>query len=455
MLSRFYPRTLLVRTFLLISILLAVCISIWATLITLTEHAPRARQLGQLTVSVVNLTRAALVAANPEWRMALLRDLAENEGVQIYPIEPGDVVKDLPDTPFFRDFIAATRAELGAETRFAGAVNDQPGIWVSFPLYASEEAEYWLMLPGKRAESEFPLYWLGWGCLALLLAMLVAWLIVSRITRPLRKLMEAAQAVGLGLHPEPVPENGACELARLAASFNRMSEDLKRIDAERTEVLAGISHDLRTPLARLRLESEMSIADEAARQAVASDIEQMDAIIGQFLDYARGNDEPAEPCDIGALIRQAAESVRRTADCHLTVHLDALPPLAGRRKALTRALTNLIDNARKYGGGEITITACQTNGHLWVDVMDRGPGIPPEELERLKRPFTRHNTARSNVDGTGLGLAIVERIARLHGGSLHLCPRAGGGLLARFDLPLSLSRSASPLSDDLTKSQRA
>jgi len=87
--------------------------------------------------------------------------------------------------------------------------------------------------------------------------------------------------------------------------------------------------------------------------------------------------------------------------------------------------------------------------------MDRGPGIPPEELERLKRPFTRHNTARSNVDGTGLGLAIVERIARLHGGSLHLCPRAGGGLLARLDLPLLLSRSASPLSDDPTKSQRA
>ena len=293
------------------------------------------------------------------------------------------------------------------------------------------------MLPGKRAESDFPFYWLGWGCAALVLAMLVAWLIVSHITRPLRKLTEAARAVGLGLHPEPIPESGASELMQLAASFNRMSEDLKRMDAERAEVLAGISHDLRTPLARLRLESEMSTVDEEARQAMASDIEQMDAILSQFLDYARGNDEFLEPCDINKLVQQVTESVRHALGGPLHLHLGTLPSLAVRRKALTRALANLIDNARKYGGGEITVATRHENGSILIDVMDRGPGIPPEELERLKRPFTRHNTARSNVDGTGLGLAIVERIVRLHGGHLQLHPRDGGGLIARLELPLS------------------
>lgn len=436
---RFYPRTLLVRTFLLISGLLIVCLSAWVALVAIAEHTPRAWQLGQLTISVVNLTRAALVAASPGRRMALLHDLAKDEGVQVYPIESDDVIEDLPDTPFFRDFIEATRTELGIKTRFACTVNGQQGIWVSFSLYAYEEPEYWLMLPEKRAKGTFSFYWLGWGCAALLLAMLVAWLIVSRITQPVRKLTEAVHAVGLGLHPEPIPENGASELVQLAASFNRMSEELKRIDVERAEVLAGISHDLRTPLARLRLESEMSIVDEDARQAMASDIEQMDAILRQFLDYARGNDELAKPCDINALVRQVSESVCRMTNCSPVLSLGILPPLFVRREALIRALTNLVDNARKYGGSEITIATYHENDRILIDVMDRGPGIPLEDLERLKCPFIRHNAARSNVDGTGLGLAIVERVAYWHGGRLQLRPRAGGGLISRLELPMSLS----------------
>lgn len=436
---RFYPRTLLVRAFLLISGLLIVCLSAWVALVAIAEHKPRARQLGQLTVSIVNLTRAALVAASPKRRMALLHDLAKDEGVQIYPIESDDVIEDLPDTSFFRDFIAAMRTDLGMGARFAGAVNGQPGIWVSFSLYTYEAPEYWLMLPEERAKGSFPFYWLGWGCVTLLLAMLVAWLIVSRITRPVRELTEAVRKVGLGLHPEPIPENDASELGRLAASFNCMSEDLKRADAERAEVLAGISHDLRTPLARLRLESEMSIADERARQAIVSDIEQIDAILRQFLDYARGNDESYEPCDINALIRQVSESVCRMARCMPVLCLGILPPLLVQRQALTRALTNLIDNARKYGGSEITIATCQENGRIMIDVMDRGPGIPPEEMERSKLPFTRYNAARSNIEGTGLGLAIVERVAHWHGGSLQLRSRAGGGLISRLELPMSLN----------------
>ena len=434
------PRTLLVRTFLLVSLLIFVSVATWLTLFGLAEREPRARQLAQLTVSIVNLTNAAILSADPAKRLSLLRDLAETEGVHLYPAEPTDAVEPLPDTFSFRVMRDMALEQLGPRTRLAGSVNKQRGIWVSFSIGDTVEDDYWLMLPGDRAERAFPWQWLGWGGASLLLALLVAWLIVSRVTLPLRVLALAAREVGQGKHPEPIPERGAAELQQLAGAFNRMSEDIKRNNAERAEILAGISHDLRTPLARLRLEAEMSVADEDARNAVIDDIEQMDAIIAQFLDFARGEgEESREPTDINAWVTQVAGTQGRAASPPELL-LGEVPALSIRRRALSRALTNLIDNARKYGGDPVTIETRVIAGELIIDVSDRGPGIPESEMERLKRPFTRLGNARTDAGGTGLGLAIVERIARSHEGRFDLLPRPGGGLIARLRIPLDPRR---------------
>jgi two-component system osmolarity sensor histidine kinase EnvZ len=431
------PRTLLVRTFLLVSLLLFVTVATWLSLFALAEREPRARQLAQLTVSVVNLTRAALVSADPVKRHGLLRELAEREGVRLYPAEPTDVLTPLPEQPFFKLMVDAAQAQLGPTTRFAIEVNGQHGIWASFSLEEDGEDDFWVMLPGERAERDFPWHWLAWGGASLALALLVTWLIVSRVTLPLRALARSAREVGRGRHPEPLAERGSVELQQLAAAFNRMSEDLRRNEAERAEVLAGISHDLRTPLARLRLEAEMSIADADARDAVSSDIEQMDGIIAQFLDYARGEvGESPEAADVNALVTQAATTQQRNAE-PARLSLGALPLTRIHPKALSRALVNLIENARKYGGDVIEIETHNENGEILIDVLDRGPGIPAGETDRLKRPFTRLESARTNATGTGLGLAIVERIARLHEGKLELLPRDGGGLVARLRLPVT------------------
>jgi two-component system osmolarity sensor histidine kinase EnvZ len=433
---KFIPRTLLVRTFVLVSLLIFVSVATWLTLFGLAEREPRARQLAQLAVSVVNLTRAALVAADPVKRLELLRDLAESEGVHLYPAEAGDLVTPLPDTFFFSVMYRTAKSELESTTRFAGSVNGQAGIWVSFSISDSDEDEYWLMLPGEHAERDFPWHWLGWGSASLALALLVAWLIVSRVALPLRTLAAAASEVGRGRHPEPIPERGAIELRQLAEAFNRMSRDLKRLDAERAEVLAGISHDLRTPLARLRLESEMSIGDELARNAAIDDIEQMDAIIAQFLDYARSEDgEKAQPTDLDALITQLANSRGRASSAPQLI-LGSPPRTLIYRQALARAIANLLENARKYGGNQIAVKTHTENGDILIDVLDRGPGIEADQMENMKRPFTRLDSARTDATGTGLGLAIVERIARLHEGSLELLPRDGGGLIARLRLPI-------------------
>jgi two-component system osmolarity sensor histidine kinase EnvZ len=436
LLDKLVPQTLLVRTFLLVSLLIIVSVAAWLTLFGLAEREPRARQLAQLAASVVNITRAALVAADPEKRVALLSDLAESEGVHLYPAEAGDVVDELPDTYFYRVMYVTTRSQLGPGTRLAEKVNGLEGIWVRFSIGDSDEDDYWLMLPGEHARSEFPWPWLGWGSVSLALALLVAWLIVSRVTLPLRALASGAREVGRGRHPAPIDERGAIELRQLARAFNHMSENLRRTDNERAEILAGISHDLRTPLARLRLESEMSITDELARNAAVEDIEQMDDIIAQFLDYARGDkDEPSELVDVNTLVTQVFSSTRGST-CTPELSLGTLPPAHFRRMALTRALTNLLENARKYAGGQIAVETRAENGEMLIDVLDRGPGIPHAEIERLKRPFTRLEHARSNATGTGLGLAIVERVARLHGGALELLARDGGGLIARLRFPL-------------------
>ncbi|MDQ5942030.1 MAG: two-component system, OmpR family, osmolarity sensor histidine kinase EnvZ [Pseudomonadota bacterium] len=437
------PRTLLVRTFLLVSALIVMTVSIWATLFEFASREPRARQLAQLTASAANLTLAALIAADPAKRRDLLVELSEREGIRLYPAEPEDVIEELPDDGFYEMFRTEIRKMLGSHTRLAFAVNGEEGIWASFQLDDSEDDEFWVMLPRERADRDFPWHWLNWGAASLALALFVAWWIVSRVTRPLRALAAAAAEVGRGRNPEPVAVTGADELKQVASAFNQMSDDLSRIENERAEVLAGISHDLRTPLARLRLEAEMSVPDASAREAITADIEQMDAIIAQFLDYARASsDEAMAATDIRQLLEEIAARYARLG-APLQLDYQALPEIAEtmlRPLAIRRAIGNLIENARKYGGGEITLAAAMTRNQLSIEVNDRGPGIPVEEVERMKQPFTRLENARTDAKGTGLGLAIVERIAKLHGGVLELLPREGGGMTAALSLPLQAAK---------------
>ena len=426
------PRTLLAHTFLLLAALVILTTTAWLSLFRYIEAEPRARETAQLAASAVNLIRAALFAAAPENRPALFTDLSTREGIRLLPAETDDRIGPMPDSRFHRLIARELAARLGPHTRVAAKVDGVSGFWVSFRLDEQDDEEYWLILPRERATRSVAGHWLLWGLLALALALVVAWLIASRISRPLKALAISAKAVGRGLNPTPLPESGAEEMRLLAGAFNAMAADLQRHEKDRSEVLAGISHDLRTPLTRLRLEAEMSVADETARQAVVADIEQMEAVIAQFMDYARTDlGEEAVATDLGALLASVVDRQRQRGEAIL-FSADELPELPIRPRALTRAIGNLIDNATKYGGGEVSVSVSRQTNEIWIEVRDRGAGIPVSETERLKRPFTRLDSARSNATGTGLGLAIVDRIARLHDGRLELLPNPGGGLLARL-----------------------
>jgi len=428
------PRSLLWRAFLLIAVVIVLAIGAWVQIFRAYDVEPRTRQVAQMVVSVVNLTRTALVTAQPERRRDLLIDLADQEGIRIYPAEPTDEIEPPPPDHAMLQLLAQEiRRDLGQETRIARTLNGERGFWVSF--YIGED-EYWIMLPRERVERQLALQWLGWGALVLVLALLAAYFIVFRLHEPVAALTRAAREIGRGRIPAPLDDNaGPEELRTVSRAFNQMARDLARLEEDRALILAGVSHDLRTPLARLRLGLEMSGVDEDSLQAMSADIEEMDRIIGQFLDFARasGGEENAAT-DVAALAEDLVRHYRHTGHT-LDAQIDDTGELALKPMALRRAISNLLDNAFRYGNGEVALHVHSTPKDVTIEVLDRGPGIPPEEAERMKQPFTRLESARSGKGGSGLGLAIVDRIARMHGGRFELLPREGGGLVARLVLP--------------------
>ncbi|MDI6747442.1 MAG: ATP-binding protein [Rhodocyclaceae bacterium] len=445
----FVPRSLLWRAFLLIATLMLLALAAWLAIFREAELEPRARQLTQLVVSMTNLTRAALLAAQPELRHHLLAELSDREGLHVYPADDNDQIVPPPPLPLPRRIETLLHERLGADTRLAFELNGEPGLFVSFRIFEGADGDFWLALPRERLERKLPLQWMGWGAAVLLLSLAGAWLIVFLITRPLRALEAAAQKVGAGETPPPLPERGPQEITAVTSAFNQMNANLRQLEDDRRLLLAGISHDLRTPLTRLRMETELSVADPDARAGMAADIAEMDRTIGQFLDFARPQDSagtPAEPTDLAALLNDVAgrygdrvrrphvgggSNLRRPASADFSLLVSARP------EALRRAIINLIENALRHAGtaDPVELTLMQAGDEIIIAIEDRGPGIAPDEIERLKLPFTRGEAARTGAAGAGLGLAIVERIVRTQHGRLELLPREGGGLIAQIRLP--------------------
>ena len=422
--------TLFTRSFLLIALLILASAAATFQLYRVYERDPRARELAQQTVSIVNLTRAALVNADPVLRRNLLIEINEREGIRLAPLTGGEVLEPLPHEVLFDLVSRRIKQALGEQTRFAYARDKVEGFWVSFAI---DEDEYWVMLPRERFEPPFGLELLAGGLALLGLALAGAWLIASTLSRPLGAIAAAAREVGRGQRPAPLAETGPREIRTVSVAFNRMAGDLAAMERERAMVLAGISHDLRTPLSRLRLAIEMSGTDRETAEGMSTDVDDMDKVIGQFLAFARGEDEPLIEGDLDGLVAELVEGYRKREQA-VSFASGRLPLQRFAPLAVRRAVTNLIDNALRYAGGAIEVGTRRDGAVALVEVMDRGPAVPDSELERLKRPFTRLNEARSGGGGAGLGLAIVDRIARAHGGRFELAVREGGGLVARLGL---------------------
>jgi two-component system osmolarity sensor histidine kinase EnvZ len=432
------------RTFLLIALLLAGVLAALVQSFRLLEREPRAQHIAQQVISIVNITRGALLYSDPALRRELLDDLADNEGIRIAPREAADRIVALPDRPLVRLILEKIQAELGRDTIVASEVNGVPGNWVSFSI---DGDGYWVFIEREPLTRSGGPEWARWAVITTLLAVLVAIAITRVVNRPLKRLSQAAAELGAGQKPATLPEDGPAEIRTVNQSFNRMVADLAKLEHDRTLLLAGISHDLRTPLTRLRLELDLTALPESTRAAMIDDIEQMDAIVGQFLDYARPAPQQAKAAvDLSALVEAALAHVR--ADEATQLQTDIAPGIhvAGYATELRRALDNLLTNAMRYGrdaqSGHLALRVelHNSDGRVVVAVEDHGPGIAEDAVPRLLRPFERGDTARGGHASAGLGLSIVDRIARLHGGSLTLRAvnaTAPHGLRAELELPLA------------------
>jgi two-component system osmolarity sensor histidine kinase EnvZ len=427
------------RTFLLLVVFLAAALVAWLQSFRVLEREPRARQIAQQVVSIVNITRAALLYSDPEYRSNLLVELAANEGIRITPLEADDVVTPFPDIPIVRLVSQAVTERLGPKTRIAAEVDGIAGFWVSFDI---DGDAYWVFVERDPLTRSSGTLWVRWAVIAMLLSVLAALAVTRVVNRPLGALSRAARDIGAGQLPAPLPEHGPVEIRAVNRSFNQMVGHLAKLEQDRALLLAGISHDLRTPLTRLRLEVEVNALSDDARAAMIGDIEQMDAIVGQFLDYARPTPQaPHEPVDLTALVDEALAHARlQSGRVSLERRVEAGLVVHGHRTELARALDNLLTNALRHGADadsgrvDLQVTLARAAREIVLTVADRGPGIAPEALERVLRPFERGDAARAGP-GAGLGLAIVERIAQMHGGRLSLAANAPHGLRATLHFP--------------------
>lgn len=426
---------LLWRTFFLLAFLIAASMAAWVASFRVVERTPRSEQIASQVVSIVTITRAALLHSAPMLRRELLFELASAQGIRVYPKEVSDETTPLPDSELIRLVKDNVQKRLGSNTEFAGSVNDIRGFWVSFYI---DDDDYWLMLERERIERASGIQWIGWGGVTLLLSLVGAVFISRLINQPLARLSTAARAVARGKTPPKLPESGPAEILEANRSFNQMVQDLKQVESDRAVILAGISHDLRTPIARMLLEVEMASLPEDAQRGMQSDLAQMEAIIAQFLDYAR----PAEPgshsvFDLSALLRKVAQEAQRSPDIEVSASIADDLRIQGNQTEIERLMNNLIENARRYGktaGSDVTqidIAAARADGDVMIELADHGSGLPEDQIPHLLRPFTRMDAARSQANGAGLGLAIVDRVVQKHHGRLEMKNRDGGGLAVR------------------------
>jgi two-component system osmolarity sensor histidine kinase EnvZ len=368
---------------------------------------------------------------------ALKKELLDDHGLVVTNHDP-ELVEPPADTPYLAFFREALARQVGEDLLI---VEDEAGpmIWVDVPAHGKE---FRIGFNRERLGTNPPLAFaaiIGGGAI---LTLLVSLLEVRRIVNPLERLSRAVREVGRGRRPAPVAEDGPEEIADLARTINRLSADIDEMAKNRTVMIAGISHDLRTPLTRLSIAVEM--LDQTSRPelvaAIRRDLEAMNKLISQFLEFSK---DATDSCNVQVDLWKIVESLaldleREGARFRLHRHN---PPCVffADPVALERVLSNLLENATHYGRGKpVDVELHCSQKDVFIEVCDRGPGIPADKIETVFRPFERLQAERgTTTGGSGLGLAIVRELARKHGWTVELLPREGGGTIARLGLPVA------------------
>jgi two-component system osmolarity sensor histidine kinase EnvZ len=426
------------RTFFLLALLLAGGVFAWTQTFRAMEFEPRAVQAAQQIADLVNLARAALGSTDGIQRVTLIKSMQKQEGMRLQPREPKDKWEPYEVDRFTRAIGQELRSRLGPDTLVASEVNGSSGLWVGFSF---DKDPYWLQADPTRMQ---PITWttlVVWVGIAVVASVLGSVAIARLINQPLRDLSFAASRIREGEFDSRLDENTlTSEIRQVNMGFNRMARELAKVEEDRAVMLAGISHDLRTPLARLRLEAEMSVSDEEAKRNMALDIDQLDAIIDKFMDYARPGEVKLTAVHLSSLVDREMAAFRDPSQIRITSRVAIDTKVMADETELGRVLANLFENARRYGRSNdtgiarVVVSYARTGPWVILSVRDHGPGVDPKKIAQLTTPFFRGDAARTAATGAGLGLAIVEKAIQRMGGTFEIANATDGGLIAHIRL---------------------
>ncbi|MDO6694399.1 two-component system sensor histidine kinase EnvZ [Aliiglaciecola sp. 3_MG-2023] len=429
---RIFPKSAFGQTVLLIGVLLLINQVVSYLSVTYYFIRPNYQQINSLIAKQINMVFLEEVDyLHPQTQQHIF----DATNIRIYS-EKQAVESGLQQAIYYQFFSRQISDLLGGEADVRISVSEPYLIWVNPP----QDPKVWISIPmasfSEGDISPLTIYLIVIG----VLSVAGGWIFVRRLNKPIHALQVAALEVAKGKVPAPLKEEGASELIAVTSAFNQMSKGIKQLEDDRALLTAGISHDLRTPLTRIRLATEM-LPDEQLwiKDGIVHDIEDMNDIIDQFIHYVRQDTrERRELLSLNELIEDVVQARNIQENYHIDTQLTELPKVMIRRIAIKRVLDNLIENAFRYGSENILITSCydKPKQQVCFEVRDYGPGIPKENIENLFQPFTQGDTARGS-GGSGLGLAIIQRIVALHKGNIELSNHSDGGLVARVTLPIS------------------
>lgn len=430
--SRLKPRSTVWRTTLLIGIVVIVSQYLSIAFFWTNLYLPELRQHAHYTAVHIDLLREAEKrAAGDSQSLEMHEWVRKSTGIEV--VRDAKHFPDVVEKPFVEIFTTIIERQLGQE------LNEPIDVYFKFKptpvfwIYVPSMKDVWIREPLLFFAQYNPWIIIAWLVGVPLLALVAIVVMVRQLNRPLKRLQLAALRVGKGQHSTMLEtQSGPMEIRAVNRAFNQMTREIQQAAKDRSFMLAGISHDLRTPLTRLRLTAEMMKEQELA-EGMVLDIQDMDAIIDQFIAYMRdGSDEEVEEANIDLLISELVAQFSQQGEIRFTP--GNVPDMFMKRLSLKRMLDNLISNALNYGGSPLHINTSAGDKCVILVLRDHGPGINEAELSNLLQPFVRGESART-THGSGLGLAIVARIVRMHNGQLNIRNHPEGGLEVTITLP--------------------
>jgi len=433
------PKTLFTRTWLTVAAAVLAFLLFSSAIMAYYLVRPMARQSADDLAALMVLSAQVWVELPPRTRPDFEIELYQNHGVTISESKTEDLQRHALETPYMHYLEQALALRLDTTIPIQTSMDDELWLWVDIPM-ADRDLRF--SFPHSRIGARPPavvLWLLAGGFVATLLTSLF---LVRKLNQPLEELTTAAIRLGQGGKPDPLPEKGPKEIVTLTTRFNEMMHEIHELLENRTTLLAGISHDLRTPIARIRLAIEMLNPDGDAQliDRIKNDLTEMDDLIGRTLSFAKGLDDAVkqagfESIELGSLIDDCVQSHKQT-------RIDMVSDSSGscfveiNRMALKRVLDNLIENAIRYSEKQVSVNwRCDAEA-AEVSINDQGPGIPEDQIQSVFQPFHRLENSRNRATGgSGLGLAIVEQFCIAYGWSIELKRNELGGTSAVLTIP--------------------